>query len=62
MDMYVANKPAQAHVSGLPNITFELNPVFLQGSQMPLWGRADLLTVFALHLADKRQEFSLIHP
>jgi hypothetical protein len=57
---WLAKRPVGAFVVGAPQITFPIEPLFVDGSLSVLWGRADLLSVFDLHLFEHRQEFAII--
>jgi hypothetical protein len=43
----------------LPDLVFDLHPSFVQGCQIALWGRKDLLYHFDVHIMERRKQFSL---
>lgn len=53
-----AQKPCQAFVDGIPNIEFEIEPLFVAGLNA-LWGRADLMMNFAISVSEKNRELIL---
>ena len=55
---WVAKKPCQAFVDGLPDTRFEIEPVFVAGLTA-LWGRADLMMNFTIGIAEKDRELNL---
>lgn len=55
---WVAKKPCQAFVDGLPDTRFEIEPVFVAGLNA-LWGRADLMMNFTIGISEKNQELTL---
>jgi len=57
--MLQATRPSRAFVPEIPDVVFDINPCFVQGCQIALWGRRDLLSQFDLHVAERRKEFSL---
>lgn len=57
---WTAQKPCQASVDGIPNIKFEIEPLFVAGLNA-LWGRADLMINFTISISEKDQELTL-HP
>lgn len=57
---WVAKRPCQAFVDGLPHIKFEVEPLFVAGLNA-LWGRADLMMNFTVSVSEKDKELTL-HP
>lgn len=57
--MLQATRPSRAFIPEIPDMLFDINPCFVQGCQIALWGRRDLLNHFDLHVAERRKEFSL---
>lgn len=55
---WVARKPCQAFVDGLPHIRFEIEPLFVAGLNA-LWGRADLMMNFTISVSEKGKELTL---
>jgi hypothetical protein len=58
-DVHAALKPVQAHVTGIPETTFEILPTFLPDSEMPIWGRMDFFNVYGVSFNEPQQEFTL---
>lgn len=57
--MHQATTPSQAFVPEIPDLAFDLHPSFVQGCQIALWGRKDLLHQFDVHIMERRKQFSL---
>ncbi|HTA11906.1 MAG TPA: hypothetical protein VK765_00695 [Solirubrobacteraceae bacterium] len=57
--MLKATRPSRAFIPEIPDVIFEINPCFVQGCQIALWGRKDLLNHFDLTVAERRKQFSL---
>jgi hypothetical protein len=57
--MHQATTPSQAFVPEIPDLVFDLHPSFVQGCQIALWGRKDLLHHFDVHIMERRKQFSL---
>jgi hypothetical protein len=57
--MLQATRPSQAFIPEILGVVFEINPCFVQGCQIALWGRRDLLHHFDLHVQERRKQFSL---
>jgi hypothetical protein len=57
--MHQATKPSKAFVPEIPGLVFELNPCFVQGCQIALWGRKDLMYHFDVQIMERRKQFSL---
>lgn len=55
---WLAQKPCKAFVDGIPEIEFEIAPLFIAGLNV-LWGRADLMMSFTVSVSEKRQELTL---
>jgi Aspartyl protease len=55
---WVAKKPCQAFVDGLPDTTFEIEPVFVAGLNA-LWGRADLMMNFKIGVSERDRQLTL---
>ena len=55
---WVAQKPCQAFVDGLPDTRFEIEPIFVGGLNA-LWGRADVMMNFTIGVSEKDQELNL---
>ena len=54
-----ATKPSKAYVPEFPDRIFDLAPIFVEGCQNALWGRADLMWHFDVTIMERRQQFSL---
>ena len=50
--------PCTASVVGIPALTLNLMPMFIS-SPTPLWGRGDIMRLFALTIEDGAQRFTL---
>lgn len=57
--MHRATTPSKAFVPEIPDLVFDLNPSFVQGCQIALRGRKDLLHHFDVHIMERRKQFSL---
>jgi hypothetical protein len=55
---WVAKKPCEAFVDGLPDIKFKIEPLFVAGLNA-LWGRADLMMTFTIGVSEKDRELTL---
>ena len=55
---WVAKKPCEAFVDGLPDIKFTIEPLFV-ASLNALWGRADLMMAFTIGISEKDRELTL---
>jgi len=55
---WVAQKPCHAFVDGIPDIRFEIEPLFVAGLNA-LWGRADLMMNFTIGVSEKDRELTL---
>lgn len=55
---WVAKKACQAFVDGLPDTTFEIEPVFVAGLNA-LWGRADLMMNFKIGVSERDRQLTL---
>jgi hypothetical protein len=55
---WIAKKPCQAFVDGLPDIKFEIEPLFVASLNV-LWGRADLMMNFKIGVSEKDRELTL---
>jgi hypothetical protein len=53
-----AKTPCSASVVGAPELSLELTPTFIK-SATPLWGRGDVMRLFALTIEDAKQRFTL---
>lgn len=53
-----AQKPCGAIVDGIPEIEFEIAPLFVASLNV-LWGRADLMTIYTISVSEKNQELTL---
>jgi hypothetical protein len=51
---WVAQKPCQAFVDGIPSVEFKTEPLFVAGLNA-LWGRADLMMNFTVSVSEKRR-------
>ncbi len=58
---WVAKKPCQAFVDGIPHVKFEIEPLFVGGLNA-LWGRADLMMNFTVSVSERDQELTLRLP
>jgi hypothetical protein len=54
-----ATRPSTAIVPEIPDCVFEIMPSFVQGCQIALWGRADLMHHFDVNIMERRRQFSL---
>jgi Retroviral aspartyl protease len=54
--MWRATRPSRAFIPEIPGVVFDLNPCFVQGSQIALWGRGDLMHHFEVSIAERRKE------
>jgi Aspartyl protease len=52
---WVAKKPCEAFVDGLPDIKFKIEPLFV-ASLNALWGRTDLMMTFTVGVSEKKRE------
>jgi hypothetical protein len=50
--------PCSASVVGAPALETDLSPTFV-ASATPLWGRGDIMRLFALTIEDRSQQFTL---
>jgi hypothetical protein len=57
--MWRATRPSQAYIPELPDVVFAFNPCFVQGCQIPLWGRSDLMQHFDVTIMERHKQFSL---
>jgi Retroviral aspartyl protease len=57
--MWRATRPSRACIPEIPDVVFEINPCFVQGCQIALWGRKDLMHHFEICIMERRKEFSL---
>lgn len=55
---WIAQKPCGAIVDGIPELEFEITPLFV-ASLNALWGRADLMMAFIVSVSEKMQELTL---
>jgi len=55
---WVAKKPCEVFVDGLPDIKFKIEPLFVAGLNA-LWGRADLMMNFRIGVSEKDRELTL---
>jgi hypothetical protein len=55
-----ATKPSKAFVPEIPSLVFEINPCFVHGCQVALWGRADLMQQFDVTIMERKKQFSLV--
>lgn len=55
---WIAQKPCEAFVDGIPDIKFEIKPLFV-ASLNALWGRADLMMTYTVSVSEKDQELTL---
>jgi len=58
---WLAQKPCGAIVDGIPELEFEISPLFV-ASLNALWGRADLMTAYTVSVSEKMQELTLHLP
>lgn len=56
---FKATVPCTAVVPEIPDVTIEMLPLFVQGSQYPLWGRLDFMAKFDLTIQENQQQFSI---
>jgi hypothetical protein len=52
---------SSASVFGLEDVTFEIEPVFVDTLD-PLWGRADLMKAYTISISERREELGLHLP
>jgi hypothetical protein len=57
--MRQATKPSNAVIPEIPGFEFEIHPCFVEGCQVALWGRKDLMHHFDVHIMERRKQFSL---
>ncbi len=57
--MHQATRPSKATIPEIPEFEFEINPCFVEGCQVALWGRKDLLRHFDVMIMERSQQFSL---
>lgn len=55
---WLATKPCKAFVDGIPEIEFEIAPLFVASLNV-LWGRADLMMNFTVSVSEKDKELAL---
>jgi hypothetical protein len=55
---WLTKKPCDAFVDGIPDIKFEIKPLFV-ASLNALWGRADLMMAYTISVSEKHQELTL---
>lgn len=55
---WLAKKPCKAFVDGIPEIEFEIAPLFVASLNV-LWGRADLMMNFTISVSEKDKELAL---
>lgn len=58
--MLRAQKPCDAVVPEMPDLGFEINPSFVNGCQIALWGREDLMQRFDVRIMERKKQFALI--
>jgi hypothetical protein len=54
---HLALKPCHAVVLEIPDLVIEMHPVFVEGSQAPLWGRGDFMRHFGVTIMELQQSF-----
>lgn len=54
-----AIEPSQAYVPQIADLVFPIKPCFVQGCQIALWGRADLMQHFDITIMERAQQFTL---
>lgn len=59
MTMHQATRPSKAVIPEIPGFEFEINPCFVEGCQLALWGRKDLMKHFEVKIMERRKQFSL---
>ena len=57
--MHQATRPSKAAIPEVPGFEFEIHPCFVDGCQIALWGRKDLMQHFDVKIMERRQQFSL---
>ena len=57
---YQARRPSTATVVGLPEVTYEFEPLFIDGAAMILWGRADLFAQVGVGFDQASETFTLV--
>ena len=56
---YMATKPCTAVVPEIPDVPVSFNPTFIQGAQIILWGRQDVMRSFDVTIMETQQRFSI---
>ena len=54
-----AKRSSEAYVPEISDLVFPVKPCFVQGCQIALWGRSDLMQHFDITIMDRNQQFSL---
>ncbi|HEV2944374.1 MAG TPA: hypothetical protein VGX26_04600 [Solirubrobacteraceae bacterium] len=57
--MHQATKPSKAVIPEIPDFEFEINPCFVEGCQIALWGRKDLMQHFDVKIMERKKQFAL---
>ena len=60
VDAWRAAYPVGAAVLGMPELRFELCPLFVPGSRTALWGRQDFMTAFRVVVDERAQLLTLV--
>lgn len=53
-----AQTPCEAFVNGIPDVRFEIKPLFV-ATLDALWGRADLMATYRISISERDQELML---
>ena len=56
---YRALQPSRARVPEIPDIEWEISPMFASGAQIPLWGRVDFMRQFNVGIFETAQHFTI---
>jgi len=54
-----ALKPCHAYVPEVADLVMEMHPIFVDGSQSPLWGRRDFMRYYNVTIMETQQAFSI---
>ena len=56
---FEATVPCAAYVIGLPEVPFQLLPIFSPAATYVLWGRRDFMQIFDVTIREKQQAFTI---
>jgi len=57
--MWRAERSSRAFIPEIPQLVFDIDPSFVHGCQIALWGRKDLLHHFDVHIMERRKQFAV---